>query len=126
MSFINSAKTGVILKMLCYDGLCLTFVFCRAKTFKLLSEIRAIVDVKVMALTATCRDRDQLNIMADLCMNDAIIVQCSADRLNIFFEVREMPANIENWSPILDDDIEIVRILGVVCDRKVFSADQLK
>ena len=88
--------------------------------FKLLSEIRAIVDVKVMALTATCRESDRLNIMADLCMNDAVLVQCSADRPNIFFEVREMPSNAEKWSPILDDDIEIVRTLAVACDRKVF------
>jgi len=37
-----------------------------------------------------------------------------------FFEVREMPENVLKWSPILDDDIEIVRILGVAYDRKVF------
>jgi len=65
--------------------------------------------------------KDRIFIMTDLCMNDAVLVQCSADRPNnIFFEVREMPENVQKWSPILDDNIEIVRTLGVACDRKVF------
>ena len=64
--------------------------------------------------------------MADLCMNDTVLVQCSADRPNIFFELQEMPANVEMWLPILDDDTEIVRTLRVLCDRKVFSADRLR
>ena len=58
--------------------------------------------------------------MADLCMNDAVLVQCSAERPNILFELREMPASIEKWSPFFDDDTEIVWTLGLVCDRKVF------
>jgi len=41
-------------------------------------------------------------------------------QIYIFFEVREMPENVQKWSPILDDHIEIVRILGVACDKKVF------
>ena len=46
--------------------------------------------------------------MADLCMNNVALVQCSADRPNIYFELREMPANVEKWSAIPDDDTEIV------------------
>ena len=62
--------------------------------------------------------------MADLCMNDAVLVQCSAERPNILFELREMPASIEKWSPFFDDDTEIVRTLGVI--QRCFSADQLR
>jgi len=29
--------------------------------------------------------KDRLNIMTDLCMNDAVLVQCSVDRPNIYF-----------------------------------------
>ena len=96
---------------------------CRAnfrKHLKYLSEIRAVVNVNVMALTATCRESDRLNIMTDLCMNEAAHVQCSADRPNIFLEVRVMPGNIEQWSPILDDDVKILQTLGIKSDRKVF------
>ena len=59
-------------------------------------------------MTATCRESDRLNIMADLCMNNVALVQCSADRPNIYLELREMPANVEKWSAIPDDDTEIV------------------
>ena len=90
------------------------------KHFKCLSEIRAIVNVNVMALTATCRESDRLNIMTDLCMNEAAHVQCNADRPNIFLEVRVMPGNIEQWSPILEDDVKVLRTFGVKSDRKVF------
>ena len=55
-----------------------------------------------MVLTATCRESDRLNIMTDLL---AAHVQCNADRPNIFLEVRMMPGNFEQWSPILEGDV---------------------
>ena len=74
-------------------------------------------------MTATCRESDRLNIMTDLCMNEAAHVQCSADRPNIFLDVRVMPGNIEQWSPILD--VKILQTLGIKSDRKVFFSVNL-
>ena len=72
-----------------------------------------------MALTATCTKENQHAIMADLCMNDAVIITHSADRPNIFFQVQEVPGNFDQWMSFLEDDVEVVKTLGITVDRKI-------
>ena len=57
--------------------------------------------------------------MAEMCMDHAVVVTHSADRPNIFLEVREMPGKFDEWMSILEDDVELVRTLGIAVDRKI-------
>ena len=58
-----------------------------------------------MALTATCTPADRKAIMTNLSMEEAALVEHSADRPNIFYAVREMPGDFSQWQETLDDDI---------------------
>ena len=57
------------------------------KKFQQLEEICAVVIARAIAPTATCTKENQHATMTDLCVNDAVIIQHSADRPNIFFQV---------------------------------------
>ena len=52
-------------------------------------------------------------------MEEAALIQHSADQPNIFFVVREMPGDYSQWQETLDDDIEIIKTLGISSERKV-------
>ncbi len=105
----------------------LTSVFfyfsCRAgfrQHFRQLGEVRAVLDCNVMALTATCTKQSKEDIQMELCMDDAIMVTHTADRPNIFFQVQAMAISLTQWLPILQEDVGIIKTLGVAAERKLF------
>lgn len=73
-----------------------------------------------MALTATCTKAARDALEMQLCMERAERVSHSADRPNIFLSTKLMPAKFDEWGPFLDEDITVVKTLGVNVERKVF------
>ena len=98
------------------------YVYFRANfrhQFQHLGEIRAVLQTKVMALTATCTPANRQAILSTLSMEAAVIVQHTSNRPNIFLAVQEMPGDYTKWQEILDEDIDILKTLGITADRKV-------
>ncbi len=60
------------------------------------------------------------HLYTQLNMENAGDVCVSGDRPNIFLSTAQMPTQMEKWSPYLDEDISIIRTLGVSVKRKVF------
>ena len=61
-----------------------------------------------MAWTAT-RTKDHRDaIMAEMCMDHAVVITHSADRPNSFLEVCEMPGKFDKWMSSLRDGIELM------------------
>lgn len=78
-----------------------------------------MLETKVMALTATCTPASRQTIMSELSMEAAVLVQHTSNRPNIFLVVREMPGDFTKWQEMLDEDIEILKALGISAERKV-------
>ena len=52
-------------------------------------------------------------------MEAAVIVQHTSNYSNIFLAVQETPGDYTKWREILDEDIDILKTLGIIADWKV-------
>ena len=73
-----------------------------------------------MALTATCTKDARDTIEMQLCMEGAEHISHSADRPNIFLSTKLMPTKVDDWCPFLDEDVTLLKTLGVNVERKMF------
>ncbi len=99
------------------------FFFLRATfrhDFRLLGEVRAVVDCNAMVLTATCTEQAKKDIQTALCMENPVVITHTADRPNIFFQVQPMAKSSAQWLPILQEDAAVLKTLGVAAERKIF------
>ena len=72
-----------------------------------------------MALTATCTPANHQAILSTLSMEAAVIVQHTSNYPNIFLAVQETPGDYTKWREILDEDIDILKTLGIIADWRV-------
>ena len=108
--------------------ICLFFQGNFRQQFQHLGEIRAVLDTKVMALTATCTPANHQTIMSKLSMDAAVLVRHTSNHPNIFLVVREMPGDFTKWQEMLDEDILILilKALGISFERKVIFCRSIK
>ena len=86
--------------------------------FQHLGEIKAVLQTKVMALTANCTLANRQAILSTLSIEAAVIVQHTSNRPNIFLAAQEMPGDYIKWREILDEDIDILKTLGSTAIRE--------
>ena len=79
-----------------------------------------------MALTGTCTVEARDTLMTQLCMDKAVQVNYSGDRPNIFLSTVLMPSKIDEWSTYLNEDISLVRTLGVNIEWTVYFCRTMK
>ncbi|KAJ6682289.1 DNA HELICASE RECQ FAMILY MEMBER [Salix koriyanagi] len=81
-------------------------------SYRKLSSLRnSLPDVPVLALTATAAPKVQKDVIESLCLQDPLVLKCSFNRRNIYYEVR--------YKDLLDDvyiDISsVLKSCGDVC-----------